>query len=133
MHDWTDSYPWTDDEILTWISIYYFSRAGPAASVRIYYTCLGSHTPEGKLNRDVVSQYVPNVKLAVAHFPKEILPVPRVWAHTMGPIVHESEPRKGGHFAAWENPEAIAGDLNAMFKKDGPCFNIVDGKSGFDT
>lgn len=37
LHDWTDSYPWTDDEILTWVSIYYFSTAGPAASLRIYY------------------------------------------------------------------------------------------------
>lgn len=37
LHDWTDDYPWTDDEILTWVSIYYFSTAGPAASARIYY------------------------------------------------------------------------------------------------
>ncbi|KAL8783484.1 MAG: hypothetical protein Q9213_004621, partial [Squamulea squamosa] len=36
LHDWTDEYPWTDDEILTWVSIYLFSTAGPAASVRIY-------------------------------------------------------------------------------------------------
>ncbi|KAJ3575873.1 hypothetical protein NP233_g813 [Leucocoprinus birnbaumii] len=35
--DWTDDYPWTDDEVLTWISIYWFSRPGPAASIRIYY------------------------------------------------------------------------------------------------
>ena len=35
--DWTDDYPWTDDEVLTWISIYVFSRAGPGASVFIYY------------------------------------------------------------------------------------------------
>lgn len=37
LHDWTDDYPWTDDEILDWVSIYYFSTAGPAASARIYY------------------------------------------------------------------------------------------------
>ncbi|KAJ7282424.1 hypothetical protein C8J57DRAFT_1554332, partial [Mycena rebaudengoi] len=39
---WTDEYPWDDDEgdnlhFPTWISIYWFSRAGPAASLRIYY------------------------------------------------------------------------------------------------
>ncbi|KAL0569709.1 hypothetical protein V5O48_012248, partial [Marasmius crinis-equi] len=34
---WTDAYPWDDDEVLTWMSVYWFSRAGPAASVRIYY------------------------------------------------------------------------------------------------
>ncbi|KAK6209388.1 hypothetical protein LQW54_006377, partial [Pestalotiopsis sp. IQ-011] len=32
LHEWTDSYPWTDEEILTWISIYYFSTAGADAS-----------------------------------------------------------------------------------------------------
>lgn len=37
LHSWADDYPWTDDEILTWVSVYQFSVAGPAASVRIYY------------------------------------------------------------------------------------------------
>ncbi|KAL8676931.1 MAG: hypothetical protein Q9224_007238, partial [Gallowayella concinna] len=36
LHDWTDAFPWSDDEILTWVSIYLFSTAGPAASLRIY-------------------------------------------------------------------------------------------------
>ncbi|KAK5657373.1 hypothetical protein OQA88_2943 [Cercophora sp. LCS_1] len=36
LHDWTDAYLWTDDEILTWVSLYWFSTAGPAASARIY-------------------------------------------------------------------------------------------------
>ena len=31
LHDWSDAYPWSDDEIFTWVSVYYFSRAGPAA------------------------------------------------------------------------------------------------------
>lgn len=34
---WTDNYQWTEDEILTWVSIYWFSRAGPGASVRTYF------------------------------------------------------------------------------------------------
>ncbi|KAI4143507.1 MAG: hypothetical protein L6R39_004548, partial [Caloplaca ligustica] len=37
LHDWTDNYPWTEDEILTWVSVYWHSTAGPAASARIYY------------------------------------------------------------------------------------------------
>jgi hypothetical protein len=36
LHDWTDDYPWTDEEILMWISIYWFSEAGPCASGYIY-------------------------------------------------------------------------------------------------
>lgn len=34
---WTDEYPWTDDEVCEWISLYWFSRAGPGASVVIYH------------------------------------------------------------------------------------------------
>lgn len=37
MIHWTHDYPWTDDEILTWVSIYWFSKAGPGASVRTYF------------------------------------------------------------------------------------------------
>ncbi|KAF1344485.1 epoxide hydrolase N terminus-domain-containing protein [Delphinella strobiligena] len=37
LHDWTGVYPWTDDEILTWVSIYWSSTAGPAANLRIHY------------------------------------------------------------------------------------------------
>lgn len=34
---WTDDYPWTDSEVCEWVSLYWFSRAGPAASVIIYH------------------------------------------------------------------------------------------------
>lgn len=34
---WTDDYPWTDQEVCEWVSLYWFSRAGPAASVVIYH------------------------------------------------------------------------------------------------
>lgn len=41
---WTDEYPWTDDEVCEWVSLYWFSRAGPAASVMIYHEAFkGEH------------------------------------------------------------------------------------------
>ena len=43
LHDWTDNYPWTKDEALTWVSLYYFSRPGAAASRRIYYEMSHRH------------------------------------------------------------------------------------------
>lgn len=48
-----------------------------------------------------------------------------------GPVVHESHKDKGGHFAAWERPDAIAEDLQKMFGKGGPCYGIVEGKVGY--
>lgn len=130
LHDWTDAYPWTDDEILTWISIYWFSTAGPNAHVRIYYEATHNWT-EKFPGRDRASEWVGDVKLGLAFFPKELSVVPRVWGRTLGEVVHESVSDKGGHFAGWERPDVISGDLQTMFGKRGPCFGLIEGKSGY--
>ncbi|KAJ5542420.1 hypothetical protein N7535_004840 [Penicillium sp. DV-2018c] len=129
LHDWTDSYPWTDDEILTWISIYWFSDAGPAASVRIYYETI--HPLGNESSYEHLIGYTPHVKLGIAHLPREISIVPNSWVAGLGPVVRQSEHSRGGHFAAWEVPRAIAEDLRAMYNKDGPCYKIIPGKDGY--
>jgi len=126
LHDWTDGYAWSDDEILTWVSIYWHSKAGPAASVRIYYELM-----HGGMSREAMSGWIPTVKLGLAHFPQEITVVPRLWGRTLGPVVYESFYERGGHFAAHERPDAIAKDLNEMFGRNGPCAEIIKGKSGW--
>jgi pimeloyl-ACP methyl ester carboxylesterase len=84
--DWTDGYPWTDDEVLTWVSVYWFSTAGPNAHVRIYYEA--QHNPTHLIpNRERTTTWIDRVKLGVAHFPREITVVPRVWAKTLGEIL----------------------------------------------
>ena len=128
LHDWTDEYPWTDDEILTWISIYAFSTAGPAASVRIYYETLHNPPP----NRETAAHYIPKVKLGLAHFPRELDVVPRTWAGTMGDVVYQSENDRGGHFAAWEKPDSIARDLMSMFGKGGGAYGVVRDCNGYE-
>ena len=130
LHDWTDAYPWTDDEILTWVSIYYFSTAGPSAHVRIYYEANHNSTSVVP-GRERATQWVDNVKLGLAHFPKELSVVPRAWGKTLGPVVHESASERGGHFAAWERPDVISRDLQDMFGKKGPLYEVVPGKNGY--
>jgi hypothetical protein len=44
----------------------------------------------------------------------------------------QSEHNRGGHFAAWEMPGAIAGDLRTMLGRGGPCFGVVAGKDGYE-
>lgn len=44
---WTDDYPFTDDEVCEWVSLYWFSRAGPAASVVIYHEAFRGVNPAG--------------------------------------------------------------------------------------
>ncbi|TCD61396.1 hypothetical protein EIP91_008517 [Steccherinum ochraceum] len=106
---WTDNYPWEDDEVLTWVSIYWFSRAGPTAAARIYYEYF-------KNVAENMPPYSP-VPLGVAYFPKELLYAPKLWMRTVGDVVFTSEHPAGGHFAAHEQPEALVSDIRTMFSK----------------
>jgi pimeloyl-ACP methyl ester carboxylesterase len=126
LHDWTDGYEWTDDEILTWVSVYWFSTAGPAASLRVYYEAVHDQSAKGDaIHRDRTGQWIPKVKLGLLHAPKEITVVPKTWGRTLGPVVFESEKKKGGHFAAHEIPGEVVADLRTMFGKGGPCYKIM--------
>jgi len=127
LHDWTDEYPWTDDEVLTWVSIYEFSTAGSWANQRIYYE--DAHAASGPSFARAAS-YI-DVKLGISRFPKELLLRPRLWHHTMGPVVLMNEHGKGGHFAAWEVPDLLVGDIREMFGRDGGAFGVVEGRSGY--
>ncbi|KFA76944.1 hypothetical protein S40288_05190 [Stachybotrys chartarum IBT 40288] len=115
LHDWTDAYPWTDDEALTWISIYHFSTAGPAASARIYYEGANAG-PEAKKK---MFGWIGGVRLGISYFPRDISLPPRAWGRTLGPVVFERKHAAGGHFAAYEVPEKLVGDLQDMFGKGG--------------
>jgi hypothetical protein len=46
-------------------------------------------------------------------------------------IVFESEHEAGGHFAAYEKPEALVGDLRKMFGRAGPVAGVVSGCTGY--
>ncbi|PQE29718.1 Epoxide hydrolase protein [Rutstroemia sp. NJR-2017a WRK4] len=127
LHDWSDDYTWTEDEILTWVSLYWHSTAGPTAAQRIYYEMVNSL---GTTINDT-EKYVPHVKLGLAHFPKELIVVPTLWCRTLGEVVYEKEHPRGGHFAAYEKPADIVNDLRIMFGRGGGAFAIVDGRDGY--
>ncbi|KAH9163038.1 alpha/beta-hydrolase [Lactarius sanguifluus] len=124
----TDAYPWTDDEVLTWVSIYWFSRAGPAASIRIYY--------ELALSGELVNFPKTTVPVGLSFFPKEPIRSPKVrlmngsLLRAQAKVVFESEHEVGGHFAAYEQPEALVSDLRKMFGKSGPAGGVVPGCTG---
>lgn len=119
MHEWSDDYPWTDEEILTWVSIYFFSTVGPEASSNAYYA----------MEHDVVpafaaaSTYV-DVPLGISRFQKDLIVLPKLWNQSLGPVVWEDEHARGGHFAAWERPDAISGALRLMFGNKGPLKDL---------
>ncbi|TFK52705.1 alpha/beta-hydrolase [Heliocybe sulcata] len=121
---WSDKYQWEDDEVLTWISIYWFSRAGPAASLRIYYE---AHHAEDIFNQP----YVGGCPMGVSYFPAELFLAPKSWMQATGNLVFTAQHESGGHFAAHEKPEVLVDDLRKMFGKGGPAFGVVPGKNGY--
>jgi hypothetical protein len=120
MHDWADNYNWTDEEVLTWVSIYYFSEPGPEASSNIYWAM--EHREPAAFA--AASAYF-NVPLGVTRFANDLILLPKLWNRTLGPVVFEGEYKSGGHFAAWERPEAIIQDLQRMFGTEGGAYHIA--------
>src|SRR5258707_15611128 len=58
-----------------------------------------------------------SVPVAVSVFPDELYPAPRSWAERAYPtLIHYNRLEKGGHFAAWEQPEFFTTELRAAFK-----------------
>ncbi|KAG2039582.1 Alpha/Beta hydrolase protein, partial [Suillus americanus] len=120
---WTDNYNWSDDEVLTWISLYWFSRAGPAASLRIYFELRGDCEDMGRN---------PTIPMGASFFPKEVLVLPAAWLRNSNNVVFESHHKTGGHFAATERPEELVRDVQKMFAKGSPAFAIVPGRTGIN-
>ncbi|KJA21379.1 hypothetical protein HYPSUDRAFT_42017 [Hypholoma sublateritium FD-334 SS-4] len=127
---WTDDYPWTDDEVLTWISIFWFSRAGPAASIRIYFEVAKSAPGEVLSDMFTVDQ-TSAVPMGYSFFPKELVRLPRRWLKARNLVFQSELHERGGHFAAHEVPELLVGDVRRMFGRGGPAFGVVPGKTGY--
>jgi pimeloyl-ACP methyl ester carboxylesterase len=57
------------------------------------------------------------IPVAVSVFPDELYPAPRSWTEKAYPkLIHYNKVDKGGHFAAWEQPEILVAELRAAFK-----------------
>ncbi|HSS60150.1 MAG TPA: epoxide hydrolase [Candidatus Limnocylindrales bacterium] len=98
------------DEMLDAISLYWLTNSG-ASSSRSYWEAAQA----GGGPFDAVD--IPDVPVAVTVFPAEIYPAPRIWAErAFGNLMYWHEVDRGGHFAAWEQPELFSEELRAAFK-----------------
>jgi pimeloyl-ACP methyl ester carboxylesterase len=93
----------TRDDILDNITLYWLTNTG-VSSARLYWeNKLAFFAPKGVAIPAVVSV-----------FPDEICPAPRSWAEKAYPkLIYYQRHPKGGHFAAWEQPQAIVQDIRA--------------------
>jgi len=95
----------TRDEILDNITLYWLTNTGVSAS-RLYWEYRG-----GFFNTKGVS-----IPVAVTVFPSEQYQAPRSWAERAYPnLIYFNEVDRGGHFAAWEEPELFATEIRAAF------------------
>ena len=82
------------------------------SSARLYWDTAQISTGGGFF--DVRGVKIP---VAVSAFPDEIYAAPRSWAEKAYPkLIYYNKPPKGGHFAAWEQPQLFSEDLRASFR-----------------
>ncbi len=96
----------TRDEILDNITLFWLTNTGVSAS-RLYWEYRG-----GFWNAKGVS-----IPVAVSVFPGEAYQAPRSWAERAYPnLIYFNEVAKGGHFAAWEQPQIFCEEVRAGFR-----------------
>lgn len=92
------------DELLDNVMLYWATGTG-ASSARLYWESFGSFG-----GGDPVT-----LPTGVAAFPKEILRAPRHWCEGNYNITRWTDMPRGGHFAAFEQPDLFVGDVGAFF------------------
>jgi pimeloyl-ACP methyl ester carboxylesterase len=101
----------TRDHILDNITLYWLTGTG-ASAARSYWE-------SGQAAARAAGQAPPPVSVPVAFttFPGEIVATPRSWVEQAYPtLVYFNKVDRGGHFAAWEEPELFASEVRAAFK-----------------
>ena len=101
----------TRDHIVDNITLYWLTGTG-AAAARSYWE-------GGQATARAAGQAPPAVRVPVGYttFPGEIFRAPRSWVEKAYPtLTYFNKVDKGGHFAAWEEPELFATEIRAAFR-----------------
>jgi len=96
----------TRDDVLDNITLYWLTTT-TVSSARIYWeNKFAFFAPKGVA-----------IPVAVSAFPDEVVQTPRSWAERAYPkLIYYHKLDRGGHFAAWEEPELFAAEVRAAFK-----------------
>jgi len=96
----------TREDILDNITLYWLTNTG-ISSARLYW--------ENKA--DFFDAKPITIPFAISVFPDELYQAPRSWAERAYPnnLIHYNKLDKGGHFAAWEQPDLFAAEMRAAF------------------
>ena len=96
----------TRDDVLDNITLFWLTSTGISAS-RLYWEFKGAFfTPKGV-----------KIPVAAAAFPDDLYDAPKSWAERAYPnLIHFNRLPKGGHFAAWEQPEFLTNEVRTGFR-----------------
>lgn len=96
----------TRDDVLDNITLYWLTNTA-MSSARIYWeNTFGFFAPKGV-----------TIPVAVSAFPDEVCTIPRSWAERAYPkLIYYNKLDKGGHFAAWEQPDLFSDEIRAAFR-----------------
>jgi pimeloyl-ACP methyl ester carboxylesterase len=101
----------TRDDVLDNVTLYWLTHTA-ISSARLYWDT--AQLPGNAGFFDVRGVKIP---VAVSAFPDEIYTAPRSWAEKAYPkLIHYNKLDKGGHFAAWEQPELFVDEIRASFR-----------------
>ena len=102
----------TRDHVLDNITLYWLTGTG-ASAARSYWDCYGA--AEAPTAAALAAQPV-TVPAGYTAFPGELFLAPRSWVEKAYPtLTYYNQAARGGHFAAWEEPELFATELRAAF------------------
>ena len=99
--------PLTRDDILDNITMYWLTNTG-VSSARLYWENKASFFDAKPIT----------IPFAISVFPDELYQAPRSWAERAYPhnLIHYNRLDRGGHFAAWEQPELFSEEMRASFR-----------------
>jgi pimeloyl-ACP methyl ester carboxylesterase len=99
------------DHILDNITLYWLTGTG-ASAARSYWEAYGADAPAAGQEALPAS----TIPFAFTAFPGEIWKTPRSWVEASYPsVVYFNEAERGGHFAAWEEPQLFSEEIRAAF------------------
>jgi len=109
----------TRDDVLDNITIAWLTNTA-ISGARLYWEALPRTSSGFGIERNNVHFFEPigvRAPIAVTQFPDELYPVPKSWAERTYPsLIHYGQQPKGGHFAAFEQPEYLVEELRTAFR-----------------
>jgi pimeloyl-ACP methyl ester carboxylesterase len=115
MYDYNDGEPerlLTRDDFLDDVTLYWVTNTA-ASSARIYWETAGQSVilAAAQKTADI------SLPVAITVFPEEVYRAPETWARrAYRNLIYFHEVDKGGHFAAWEEPDLFSAELRAAFR-----------------